>query len=49
MTNFINEWPSFGTDGLPFPADSFDKAAKLYKVQKSLLEKKLAQQGMMSR
>ena len=35
------------TDGLPFLADSYDEAAKLYKVQKPMLEKKLGEQGMM--
>jgi TRAP-type C4-dicarboxylate transport system substrate-binding protein len=47
LVNFQNEWQIFGADGLPFLADSYDQAAKLYKAQKSLLEKKLGEQGMM--
>jgi TRAP-type C4-dicarboxylate transport system substrate-binding protein len=47
LANYSNEWPIYAADGLPFLADSYDEAAKLYKVQKPLLEKKLAEQGMM--
>lgn len=47
LVNYQNEWPLFGADGLPFLADSYDEAAKLYKVQKPLLEKKLGEQGML--
>jgi TRAP-type C4-dicarboxylate transport system substrate-binding protein len=47
LANFSNEWPIYAADGLPFLADSYDEAAKLYKVQKPLLEKKLADQGML--
>jgi TRAP-type C4-dicarboxylate transport system substrate-binding protein len=47
LANFQNEWPIYGADGLPFLADSYDAAAKLYQAQKPLLEKKLAEQGMM--
>jgi TRAP-type C4-dicarboxylate transport system substrate-binding protein len=47
LVNFQNEWPIFGADGLPFLADSYDDAAKLWRVQKPMLEKKLAEQGMM--
>ncbi len=47
LANFSNEWPVYAADGLPFLADSYDEAAKLYKVQKPLLEKKLAEQGML--
>jgi TRAP-type C4-dicarboxylate transport system substrate-binding protein len=36
----------FGADGLPFLADSYDQAAKLWKAQKPMLQKKLAEQGM---
>jgi len=46
LVNFQNEWQIFGTDGLPFLADSYDESAKLYKAQKPALEKKLAEQGM---
>jgi TRAP-type C4-dicarboxylate transport system substrate-binding protein len=47
LANFQNEWQIFGADGLPFLADSYDAAAKLWKVQKPMLEKKLGEQGMM--
>jgi len=47
MANYQNEWQIFGVDGLPFLADSYDAAAKLYKAQKPALEKKLGEQGMM--
>ena len=47
LANFANEWPIFGADGLPFLADSYDSAMKLYQAQKPLLEKKLGEQGMM--
>jgi TRAP-type transport system periplasmic protein len=47
LVNFQNEWQVFGADGLPFLADSYDEAMKLYKAQKPLLEKKLAEQNMM--
>ena len=46
LANFQNEWAPFGADGLPFLADSFDSSMKLYRAQKPLLEKKLAEQGM---
>ncbi len=45
--NFQNEWQIFGADGIPFLADSYDEASKLWKVQRPMLEKKLAEQGMM--
>jgi TRAP-type transport system periplasmic protein len=47
LPNFENEWPIFGMDGLPFLADGYDAAAKLYKAQKPALEKKLGEQGML--
>lgn len=47
LVNFQNEWQIFGADGLPFLADSYDSAKKLYAAQKPLLEKKLGEQGMM--
>jgi len=47
LVNFQNEWQPFGADGLPFLADSYDESMKLYKAQKPLLEKKLAEQGML--
>ena len=47
MVNYQNEWPIFGADGVPFLADSYDSAMKLYAAQKPLLEKKLGEQGIM--
>ena len=47
LVNFANEWPIFGADGLPFLADSYDSAMKLYAAQKPMLQKKLGEQGMM--
>jgi TRAP-type transport system periplasmic protein len=47
LVNFQNEWQLFGADGIPFLADSYDESVKLWKVQKPMLEKKLAEQGMM--
>jgi len=47
LANFQNEWPLFGADGLPFLATSFAESKKLYQAQKPLLEKKLAEQGML--
>ena len=46
FANFQNEWQIYGADGLPFLADSYDESNKLYKAQKPLIEKKLAEQGM---
>jgi len=46
LANFQNEWQLFGADGLPFLADSYDESSKLYKAQRPMLEKKLADQGM---
>ena len=48
ISNFSNEWLLFGADALPFLADSYDEAVKLWTVQKPLFEKKLAEQGMMA-
>ncbi|MFN7712382.1 MAG: TRAP transporter substrate-binding protein [Curvibacter sp.] len=42
-----NEWQIYGADGLPFLADSYDESVKLWKAQKPLIEKKLAEQGML--
>jgi TRAP-type transport system periplasmic protein len=47
LVNFQNEWQLFGADGVPFLADSYDAAMKLYKAQKPFLDKKLGDQGMM--
>lgn len=46
LANFQNEWQIYGADGLPFLADSYDAAMKLYKAQRPLIEKKLGEQGM---
>ena len=46
LVNYQNEWQLFGADGLPFLADSYDSAMKLYQVQKPILEKKFNEQGM---
>ncbi len=48
LVNFQNEWQIFGADGIPFLADSYDDALKLWKVQKPMLDKKLAADGMMA-
>ncbi len=47
LVNYQNEWQLFGADGIPFLADSYDAAMKLWRAQKPLLEKKLGEQGMM--
>ncbi|HET8747803.1 MAG TPA: TRAP transporter substrate-binding protein [Ramlibacter sp.] len=47
LVNFQNEWQIFGADGIPFLADSYDAAAKLWRAQKPLIDKKLGEQGMM--
>ncbi|GIX24700.1 MULTISPECIES: TRAP transporter substrate-binding protein [Caldimonas] len=47
LVNFQNEWQPFGLDGIPFLADSYAAARKLYAAQKPALEKKLAEQGLM--
>ncbi len=46
MVNVENEIAVFGADGVPFLATSFADAAKLWKAQKPVVEKKLAEQGM---
>ena len=47
LANLANEWPIYAADGLPFLADSYDEAMKLYRAQKPLMDKKLAEQGLM--
>ena len=47
LANLANEWPIYAADGLPFLADSYDAAMKLYKAQRPLMEQKLAEQGLM--
>src|SRR5215216_1267140 len=39
LANYQNEWQPFGVDGLPFLADSYDAARKLYRAQKPVLER----------
>lgn len=46
LGNFQNEWQPFGIDGLPFLADSYASARKLYEAQKPALAKKLGEQNM---
>lgn len=43
---YQNEWQMFGADGIPFLATSFADSKKLYAAQKPILEKKLAEQGL---
>ena len=47
LSNFSNESAIFGADALPFLADSYDAAMKLYRAQRPLLESRLAGQGML--
>lgn len=47
ISNFSNEWPLFGADALPFLADSYDEAVKLWKAQKPIFDRKLGDQGLM--
>src|SRR5688500_1957222 len=47
LVNYQNEWQIFGADGIPFLADSYEDAMKLWRAQKPLVEKKLGEQGMM--
>ena len=47
LTAYQNEWIIFGADGVPFLADSYDEAMKLWRAQKPLLDKKLGEQGLM--
>lgn len=47
LAAYQNEWQIFGVDGLPFLADSYAEARKLYAAQKPLLQKKLGEQGML--
>ncbi len=48
ISNFSNEWQLFGADALPFLADSYDAAVKLWQAQRPLFEKKLAEQGLIA-
>lgn len=46
QANLQNEWAIYGADGLPFLADSYDESVRLQAAQRPLVEKKLAEQGM---
>jgi TRAP-type C4-dicarboxylate transport system substrate-binding protein len=46
MSLHENEDPLYGVDVVPFLATSFDDARKLWEVQKPVLDKKLASQGL---
>jgi TRAP-type transport system periplasmic protein len=48
ISNFSNEWPLFGADGIPFLADSYDASVKFWSVQKPFFDKKLAEQGLVA-
>ena len=48
ISNFANEWAPFGADALPFLADSWDESAKLWRAQRPMFDKKLAEQGLMA-
>ena len=47
LAAYQKEWPMFGADGIPFLATSYDESRKLYAAQKPILQKKLAEQGLM--
>lgn len=47
LVNYQNENQIFGADGIPFLAVSYDEAMKLWRAQKPILEKKLAEQGIL--
>lgn len=46
VSRLSNEDPVFGVDSVPFMANSYDAAWKLYQASKPALEKKLADQGL---
>jgi TRAP-type transport system periplasmic protein len=48
ISNFSNEWQPFGADAIPFLADSYDESVKLWKAQRPLFDKKLAEQGLIA-
>ncbi|OSZ65646.1 TRAP transporter substrate-binding protein [Hydrogenophaga sp. IBVHS2] len=47
LAAYQNEWAMFGADGIPFLATSYEDSRKLYAAQKPILQKKLAEQGLM--
>lgn len=46
LANYQNEWQIFGLDSLPFLANGYDEAFKLYQAQKPALVKRFAEQNM---
>lgn len=46
VSRLSNEDPVFGVDSVPFMANSYDAALKLYQASRPLLEEKLAKQGL---
>lgn len=46
MANLLNEDAIFGADAVPFLASSYEEAEKLWKLQRPLVEQRLARQGM---
>lgn len=46
ISRLSNEDPIFGIDSVPFLANSYDSAYKLYQASKPVLEEKLAAQGL---
>ncbi len=46
VSRLANENPVFGVDSVPFLADSYDSAWKLYQASKPALEEKLGEQGL---
>jgi TRAP-type transport system periplasmic protein len=48
ISNFSNEWQLFGADAIPFLADSYDESVKLWKAQRPLFDRKLAEQGLIA-
>jgi TRAP-type C4-dicarboxylate transport system substrate-binding protein len=48
ISNFSNEWQIFAADALPFLADSYDEAVKLWRAQRPMFDKKLGEQGLMA-
>ena len=47
MVTLVNENALYGADGLPFLANSYDSAKKLWSVQRPYIEKLLDAQGLM--
>ena len=47
LANFQNEWQVYGLDGIPFLADSYADARKLWQASKKATEDRFAKQGLM--